>query len=516
MGREFIFFFTKHCHFTLFTPMDKAAKAEATIKRVCDSLGITADGRKWLDVALDPFKDITQKPNGYPDRVMAPSVVQTIHDSLSLAAPAGTVANWDANIFLDNAWVRTNLYNTQKLTTAFLQSGQAIAPYQRGGLVVRGAAAGTPLGMTTTYSGLPYVTDVFDNDTSCRVIGMGMEIHNTTADLYKQGSLITYMVSDEPVEYPVTAIIDTATVKNNLTYMGLELVEPPRTASQAIDLPGSLQWEAAKGCYIVPRFNEEGNDPVDLREKPIFSVENSSGISYCPKIDVTGNTMIFNALGLQNASLPITLSGAYLSGLSKETTLTVNLTYYVEQLPSIDSALRRVSSPPPCEDIKAIELYTRIVANMPTGVEVNDNFLGAFVAGIARVASMVAPYVPRIINAISGASEAVRVVSDVVNRDRQITHSNQSDRSQANNDRQLVVRQPEPRSQAPVVTVTHPSKGKELIVISEASRRDTNRREERLGRRSPQAQTVRNQRRKDYSRLAKYIKASEAGNRWVD
>jgi len=39
--------------------MDKAAKAEQRIKNVCNKLGVTEGGRQWLDVALDPFKDIT-------------------------------------------------------------------------------------------------------------------------------------------------------------------------------------------------------------------------------------------------------------------------------------------------------------------------------------------------------------------------------------------------------------------------------------------------------------------------
>jgi len=91
--------------------MDKASRAEARIKSVCDRLGITEGGRKWMDTALDPFKDIIQKPIGFPDRIMSNSVVQTVHDSVSINAPG--IVNWDCNIFFFFVEIQSDLrYNT--------------------------------------------------------------------------------------------------------------------------------------------------------------------------------------------------------------------------------------------------------------------------------------------------------------------------------------------------------------------------------------------------------------------
>ena len=119
-----------------------------------------------------------------------------------------------------------------------------------------------------------------------------------------------------------------------------------------------------------------------------------------------GPTTCF-ALGTNNAIVPITLSGAYLTGLSGETTLTVNLTYYIEQFPSIISQLKRLSAPSCPEDFAAIELYTKVARKLPTGVEVNDNFLGAFVSGVSRIMQQVAPRIPAIINGVGSFFNAL-------------------------------------------------------------------------------------------------------------
>jgi len=494
--------------------MDKAARAEAQIKKTCDRLGISSAGRQWLDVALDPFKDITQRPIGYPDSITAPSVVQVVHDSITIAKPAGVSGNWDCNIFLDTLWKQQSIRETIETPVGmYALSTQQSTNYTRGGLVVRGAAAGTALNTPTTYMGESYVTDVFADDTSSRIIGIGLEVHNTTAELNKQGSVITYRAFDEPAQYPVTVYSSGNVVTNNQTPMGYELVEPPYTAGEAIDLPGSLQWDAAKGCYIVPRFMNATNEPCDLRLMAPISKETPYAKTYFPTILQSGGLgPIISINGGQydsnNAHIPFSLSGAYFTGLSPETTLVANLTYYVEQLPSVESSLRRLATPSCPEDFAALELYTKISRHMPTGVEVNDNFLGAFVAGIARVASMVAPYVPRIINAITGAAEVVDTVTRHVNQDREIR--------QPNHERAIVPYVAPKRSE--IVVRDNNNGSREIIVAQnnngvQASKRPVVQQQPRN--RKTAGITVRNQRSKDYSRMAKYIKASEAGNRYI-
>jgi hypothetical protein len=485
--------------------MDKAARAEQKIKAHCNRLGITDGGRQWLDVALDPFKDITQRPIGYPDAITSPSVVQAVHDSITIAAPSGVVGNWDANIFLDTLWRQDAIRATTKSNNNMFDStGQSLTGYPRGGLVVRSAASGTSLVTSTTQPGIPYVIDVFDNDTSARIIAIGLEVHNTTAELHKQGSVTTYRVFDEPHISPVIAWSGAAAATNNHVAEGYELIEPPLTNGQALDLPGSLQWDAAKGVYVVPRFMESVNEPQDLRLLIPFADENSTGVTYTHPITKTGVNNIWLSTGSNNAHIPFSLAGAFFTGLSVETTLVCNLTYYIEQFPSIDSALRRVAGPSCVEDFAALELYTKVSRYMPTGVEVNDNFLGAFVAGIARVVSMVAPYVPRIINAISGAVEVVDTIQRTAGNDRQLTQPQRESKAIVpyKPQQEILVRDNRNGSRDVVISKPQPPIPNRHIQTTQKSHR-------------PAGQTAKNKRNKDYNRLNKYIKASDAGNRYI-
>jgi hypothetical protein len=517
--------------------MDKAAKAENRIKNVCDSLGITHGGRLWLDTALDPFKDIVQKPIGYPDRIMTPSVVQTIHDSVTIKAPGSD--NWDCNIFLDHVWKKTQLYQTlYTIGTAkclgFNQAGQGVQPRIRGGMIVRKATSGSSLGIDTTdnNSCLGYQTDVFDNDTSARIIGIGLEVHNTTAEIQKQGAVCCYRVSDLPDKTVTTPFVDFTTVKNSIPSPSLELVDPPYLLGQAMDLPGSIQWDAEKGVYIVPTFIDEENKPDDLRPMTIVNVDTESTYPWVPLIVTDSNTVSFkgdtNLDSCENTQIPISLSGAFFTGLSPQTTLVANLTYYVEQFPSFGSPMHRISSPSCPEDFAALELYSKVARVMPTGVEVNDNFLGSFVQGLANVMRTVARVAPTVARVARGIGTASNVVSSIVgglnedldtgirlgaSRDVVVPHNS------TNHDRTIVVHQPPRNSPKPettqIINTNRNNNNNNVpnrsLVVYEP--RNENRRNNNNN--GPRGITVKNKRDKNYNRLDRYIKAGNAGNRYI-
>lgn len=498
--------------------MDKAAQAEARIKNICDKLGITEGGRKWVDIALDPFKDITQKPEGYPDRNMAPSVIQTVHASVDVSKPAGITGNWDANIFLDQVWEQTFLYRTDERFGAWNSDTQTPDPYVRGGLVVRAGPSGQDLIMSTTKNNfsLGLVTDVFADDTSSRIIGIGLEIHNTTAEINKQGSIICYKISDDPVDLVmVPYTYAAANIVNPVPVKGLELVEPPYNASQAIDLPGSVQWDAAKGAYVVPIFASENNDAQDRRTLAVYAKDDKTGDNFVPKIlkDSVGGLVYFT--NAYNERLPTTLSGCFLTGLSAETTLTVNLTYYVEQFPSFESPMHRVSGPSCPEDFAAIELYTKVAREMPCGVEVNDNFLGSFVSGISRVMGMVSRYTPTIVRGLG-------VASDVVNGFLGNNDSRPMDQLRNPRQEQQIV--PVQSVRRPIQNAPTSNKNRDIIITEPANNRqivihDGGR--STGGNRLPAARTrsngtkIKNKRDKDFNRFERYLKAGNAGSKYI-
>jgi len=400
---------------------EKAAKAERSLANTCAKLGITETGKRWLDLCLDPFKDLNMPTAGYPDAVTIPSVVQTIHDSYSVAVPASVAAgaNWDCNVFLDQ------LYNTQELNSVpfnpavnlATRAGQGIVAYKRGGLVVRSGPAGSALAISSTTFGADLKQDVL-NEGDTRLIGIGMEIHNTTGELYKQGALVCYRVPDAPVSDLTINLLEDygLTACTPLAMPGVFLTDVPSTASEAIDLPGSLQWEAKDGAYIVPILTSPVNYPSE--PEPLLPIEKEGSNYYLPTLTSIGVQRVIQPFDdVSNLIHGFSTSGVYLTGLSYQTTLQVNLTYYVEVFPKITSVLRRSVQPAPGLDAKALDLYAHIVSHLPCGVEVNDNFLGAFIAGIARIASTVGRVVPTVMRGLGAVSDVANVIQGLGSSD---------------------------------------------------------------------------------------------------
>lgn len=499
--------------------MERAAKAERKIKNICDSLGITPGGREWMDVALDPFKDIQQRPIGYPDANMARSCVQVVHETVTVVVPASAgTGDWDCNIFLDQVWLQTLIRDTDVVANGslFRADTQAVIDYARGGLVVRSGPANSTLNILTTHptQSIGLISDVFLNDTSARIIAIGLEVHNTTNKLNVQGAVITYRVNDSPEMTMATPIGNITAAWNSATLECASLVDPPQTATEAMDLPGSLQWEAEKGVYVVPPFIDEENPAQDQRQM-VCKSRSSTGKAYINAITAAAPNASWSSPRAWNATVPIALSGAYFTGLSNSTELTVNLTYYVEQFPSIGSSLKRLAGPSCPEDVKARELYTLCSREMPTGVEVNDNFLGAFVSGLSTVMQTVARYAPQVIETVRGGMAVYDAFNNPTRNNpgiaRQLTSLVPNTRDNAlpsnvNNINvqrggELVIREEKKvdNSRAVVPYISHPTNNP-LRGVPRGGRG---------------GKAARNKRDPGYNRMKKYMKASEAGNRWV-
>jgi len=240
----------------------KAAQAEAKIANICHKLGISPEGHFWMDHALDPFKDLVKPHSGYPDRIMDPSIVEVVKQTAIVTAPG--VANWNASIFLDQ------LLTSQPQVSTILNSnyaqavGQGVTPLSRGGLVVRTADVGVSLDHATFKSNLSVDGTLYQNE-NCRIVAIGMEVHDTTAELDKQGSVVVWRLDKQinttrdltfVQDAGITACIPTT---NN----SVRLDNPPFNASEALDILGSQQWEAKEGCYIVPVMCDDINPPIN-------------------------------------------------------------------------------------------------------------------------------------------------------------------------------------------------------------------------------------------------------------
>jgi hypothetical protein len=203
--------------------MNKVTKAQKVLDRIAMHTGLTEDGKKWMIEVLDPMHDKKMDVVGYPDRETAPSIVQMVKQSVDISIPtaSGWATNqWGVHIMIDdnaipcgtnqfqagsdNAYVLLN--NTSSASrlfpiggvniVAFLMSNTADPTWQ----VNTGSAV-----PNVQLQGLALPPGYLSGKT--RVISQGMEVVNTTAELYKGGTLLVYESPDSKSEHSVFNVV---------------------------------------------------------------------------------------------------------------------------------------------------------------------------------------------------------------------------------------------------------------------------------------------------------------------
>jgi len=396
--------------------MNQNTRANKVLDRLQHAVGLTDDGRNALLQLANPFTDFEFRKVGYPDSVESNSVIQAVRRSTTISKPASVSSGtWDCNIFslpianntaVTNApaggcYAGHNLYmtlsggsgcgNVGPVTVIRGASGAQLNPTNYGGATTDFFSAALALG--TEFS-----------TGNSRVIGMGFEVHNTTAELYRQGAVCTYRA-------PVNNMLD-RTARQMLLWTGatptpttvlsggatsqFSMDDVPGLLADAMLLAGSRQWEAADGAMIVPTLIS-GDVPVTRSESCDLVILGSGTQSMTMPFYVSGTEDIVfrwacgrqcifersNVVGYEGAYTRDTspqkftnfnVGGAFFSGLSLETTLTVNVIYYVERFPtSKDTDLVVLANPSPKFDPAFWPLYAACMREMPTGVKVADN-----------------------------------------------------------------------------------------------------------------------------------------------
>lgn len=378
-------------------------KAMAALDRLEKSSGLTPEGRDWLITAVDPFHDTDIRPAGYPDIMMAGSVVQLVKQQMTIQCPSSiTTGTWDCNIY-NAPWL--DLPNQVQIFSMGNGGGDILITGAQnlgsfGGLV--SAAASTGSNMAPNALGCDYhsltLSDTYFSGPS-RVIAQGFEVTNTTADIYKQGSVTVYRVPQPSRgtrhnHRVVTGTLASPTMQNVVSAEYRQT--PPGSLAQASVLLGSRTWDAREGAYVVLTQTESVlRDPMLEPILPMWVDSSQNPPTQCTVPQIAGSP------GYQAdilATHDYNTGGAFFTGLSLQTTLTVTWNVYIERFPSFaQTDLVTLAQPSPKYDPVALELYSRMLADIPVGVMVKENGLGEW---FADVVSTVAPYVQGVLGAI--------------------------------------------------------------------------------------------------------------------
>jgi hypothetical protein len=114
------------------------------------------------------------------------------------------------------------------------------------------------------------------------------------------------------------------------------------------------------------------------------------------------------------------MSGVFFTGLSAQTTLTVNIRCFIEIFPSqVGNPLTPLAQPSAPYDEIALKFVSEILKEMPPGVMLKENGLGDWLSDIAgKVVSFVSPIagtVGKIAGALSGIVPGAGAVASVAN-----------------------------------------------------------------------------------------------------
>lgn len=393
---------------------------------------LTRDGADWLRLRMDPYHDLQRPVAGYPDSNCLDTLVSVLNYESNVTKPAASAGTWDAHIFtapLDSC--NFNLGNYTVADGKFKQTGAA---YSMGLVTVAKDDSGAPLFPTAvpvaSANFAMAAVAGFDGVEAgmSRVIGMGVEVIDTTSAMYKQGALTAYRMPSVRESFSTIGYENTAGTLVDKCESSV-MMSPPSTVAEAVLYRSAVQWDAPRGAYMVM-----GQEGIDLP----FEIERRNSMICTPNPVGDANAVVLHTarLAVVAVSAPpiptptvsnamfkhvnVTQSGIFLTGLANSASFKIRVRVYVERAPMrTETDLIALATPSAPYDAKALELYSILVSNLPVAVPVDFNAKGDWWRWILGAISQLAPVVgsffgpggTAIGSAVSGLSSAIKIAA---------------------------------------------------------------------------------------------------------
>jgi hypothetical protein len=418
------FTFTRFLHklknfFKMTNPMPR--KARATLDKMTEARILTPTGKDWLIQVTDPFHDAQINTTGYPDLNSCQTIVQCFAYTYSLTNSG--ILPWDAHVFFNPmSYNWTNgLTPTQLQPVQYAPNGTvgpvAFAPGIYGGYNM--ISCNTGLNWQNSNPTAPAVNNsavAFPSSATTglyRLVSCGVEVVNTTPQLYRGGSVTVYrsptIRTDSLVNIPLTTGSSPTSYSQFLTACSL----PPSLQTEAQIYPSSRTWGAEEGCYLVGTLSDIENPFMAATPNEVMAIAplTEAALSTLPAtILPTTRAYINPAYGLVTGTsssnmqlLPFDNHGAIFTGLTPQTTLQVSVKYFIERIPTFTQQDLLVLVRPPAQyDAVALEIYTKTIQELPVGVMVKENPLGEWFNDVLEAVSDYAPAVGSIFGPIGG------------------------------------------------------------------------------------------------------------------
>jgi hypothetical protein len=407
---------------------NRVARGEKFLQSLVDRTALTETGKGWLIASVDPFHDLQIKTlEGWPDIESAASVVRCVKQSLSISKSTELAAGaWDMHV---NVWpwfesIRMHAWNR---LDPDMGGGRIIyqpqLDFNLGGLTVHETVAGADMDVTNPDELVGSLTlDPAITRGAGRIVGCGFEVINTTSELYKGGSCFAYR-SPQSKSPPSTWVSLTSGGVPDLPFTAKMIRRPPLNTAEANLLAGTRQWNAAEGCYVVQTFIGQDNPSLivdytqplvywgDLEDRcgaGILNTDESYSPILGPFVQVTANDPSLSLLNNATKIYPINTGGCIFAGLTEQSTFTVNMNIYYESFPTPAEADIVMIATPSCPfDPVALEIYSRMLSDLPVGCPASDNPDGEWFNTIVSLVRDIAPVAAPFLAAVNPALGAL-------------------------------------------------------------------------------------------------------------
>jgi len=420
-------------------------RAQKYLQTMLQNRQITPDGCNWLIAATDPFHDTKIRCPGYPDLNTVSTVVQEYQTSFSVGPTSNVTSGspWDAHIFVLPVTPLLRPDTSDTVDTNCI-TGKTVTPLNQmvndndqmnlypglNAICVNSGVdwlASTPTSNNANYS-LGRIPNKYHSGHS-RLIACGVEVKNTTPELYRGGSVTNYRVPSSPTQcqYSVATTTSTSTTSSTRTTGAADasttvyitgntqtIALPPTLASEATLYNDTRVWGAEDGTYFVCTQCDTENPfikavPGDVLVKKVYDSSTvAAQIDANTSLNSWGS-MPTNFIAQQPGGAccnvyPFDISGVIFTGLNYFSTLQVTTKYFFERIPATSEPdVLGFAQTAPAYDGTALELYSRAMACMPVAVPVNENPLGEWFSGLIEGFLELGPKVGRVLQNVGVA-----------------------------------------------------------------------------------------------------------------
>lgn len=364
-----------------------------------------------ISLVADPYHDYNLKPAGYPDGLSTISAVmrKAVRTTVSCPFTLTVGQSWDFHIFstplhdietYKSFTVTGNTYDTNAQATNDIGTLNVLYKlYDNAGLVV-----------DQRLFNLPFSYGKAEKISSCaRTVSLAFELHNTTAELYKSGSVTAYRTPS--MSTPSHGFLRTSAA-TPIPFAGQVIANIPETLSEAVALPNSRTWSAKEGAYCTslpyPTNTYSSNMPQNL-----VLTFGSGKQGYLRHLTYDSSTT--------SSFSPISSAGLHSDKfVDANQTFTLDARQILEVIPSTDTSdpfLPFAGTAPRCDEL-FLKLYREMFNTIPPGTPVRNNASGDWFRQLIVIAKAA---MPLIASALPGqakiiANAAVPIIDGLITK----------------------------------------------------------------------------------------------------